>query len=78
MKFEELIHGKLIKRYKRFLADIILENGETVTAHVGVAEAVILRSIPNRYTLIGAFFVLLGLYISEQKKHTVKGISPSK
>ncbi|HNR63395.1 MAG: DMT family transporter [Thermotogae bacterium] len=44
----------------------------------GVAEAVILRSIPNRYTLIGAFFVLLGLYISEQKKHTVKGISPSK
>ncbi|CAM3449272.1 DNA/RNA nuclease SfsA [Arcobacter aquimarinus] len=34
MKFEELIHGKLIKRYKRFLADIILENGETVTAHV--------------------------------------------
>lgn len=34
MKFEELIHGKLIKRYKRFLADIILENGETITAHV--------------------------------------------
>lgn len=34
MKFEKLIHGKLIKRYKRFLADIILENGETITAHV--------------------------------------------
>lgn len=28
-----LIKGKLIKRYKRFLADIELENGETVTAH---------------------------------------------
>ena len=27
MKFEELIHGKLIKDIKRFLADIILENG---------------------------------------------------
>jgi len=34
MKFETLIHGKLIKRYKRFLADIILENGEIITAHV--------------------------------------------
>ena len=34
MKFEKLIHGKLIKRYKRFLADIILDNGETITAHV--------------------------------------------
>ena len=28
-----LIKGKLLKRYKRFLADIELENGEMVTAH---------------------------------------------
>ncbi len=28
-----LIKGKLIKRYKRFLADITLESGEFVTAH---------------------------------------------
>ena len=34
MKFEKLIKGKLIKRYKRFLADIILEDGEEITAHV--------------------------------------------
>jgi sugar fermentation stimulation protein A len=34
MKLDKLIHGKLIKRYKRFLADIILDNGETITAHV--------------------------------------------
>lgn len=34
MVFENLFHGKLIKRYKRFLADIILDNGETITAHV--------------------------------------------
>jgi len=34
MKFEtDLIKGKLVKRYKRFLADVELENGETVTAH---------------------------------------------
>jgi len=28
-----LIKGTLIKRYKRFLADVILENGEQMTAH---------------------------------------------
>ena len=34
MKFEtQLVHGKLIKRYKRFLADIELDNGEVVVAH---------------------------------------------
>ena len=34
MKFESaLTKGTLIKRYKRFLADIILESGEEITAH---------------------------------------------
>ncbi|WP_163325086.1 DNA/RNA nuclease SfsA [Draconibacterium mangrovi] len=34
MKFEkELVHGRLIKRYKRFLADIELDTGEIVVAH---------------------------------------------
>jgi len=34
MKFETaLIKGKLIKRYKRFLADVELENGDVVVAH---------------------------------------------
>jgi len=28
-----LIRGKLIKRYKRFLADVKLDNGEEITAH---------------------------------------------
>ncbi|MDP4707937.1 MAG: DNA/RNA nuclease SfsA, partial [Cyanobium sp. MAG_237] len=28
-----LVDGTLVKRYKRFLADIELENGELVTAH---------------------------------------------
>ncbi len=31
--YPKLIRGKLIKRYKRFLADIELETGETITAH---------------------------------------------
>lgn len=34
MQFEKLIKGKLVKRYKRFLADIILESGEEIVAHV--------------------------------------------
>lgn len=34
MKFPtKLIKGKILKRYKRFLADIELENGEVVVAH---------------------------------------------
>ena len=33
IEFEPLIEGILIKRYKRFLADIQTENGEIVTAH---------------------------------------------
>lgn len=34
MQFEKpLISGRLVKRYKRFLADITLESGEMITAH---------------------------------------------
>ncbi|BEV35595.1 DNA/RNA nuclease SfsA [Synechococcus sp. M16CYN] len=33
LEFEALQEGVLIKRYKRFLADIEIDNGEVVTAH---------------------------------------------
>ena len=33
IEFDPLIEGVLIKRYKRFLADIQLQSGEVVTAH---------------------------------------------
>ena len=33
MEYDTLIPGKLVKRYKRFLADILLEDGTVVTAH---------------------------------------------
>ncbi|MGL4880606.1 MAG: DNA/RNA nuclease SfsA, partial [Waterburya sp.] len=32
-KYPTLVTGRLIKRYKRFLADIELETGEIITAH---------------------------------------------
>ena len=33
IKFPPLVEGVLIKRYKRFLAEVELDNGQTVTAH---------------------------------------------
>jgi len=33
MQFANLIHGRLMRRYKRFLADIKLDDGTEVTAH---------------------------------------------
>lgn len=30
---DPLLRGRLIKRYKRFMADVVLDSGETVTAH---------------------------------------------
>jgi sugar fermentation stimulation protein A len=31
---DKLVTGKLVRRYKRFLADVILDTGEGITAHV--------------------------------------------
>jgi len=48
MKFESsLIKGTLIKRYKRFLADVTLENGSIVTAHVANPGSMLELSRPG-------------------------------
>jgi sugar fermentation stimulation protein A len=55
MKFPApLIHGRLVKRYKRFLADVILDSGETVTA-----------TCPNTGSMIGLAEPGLGVWLSE-------------
>ena len=36
IKFEPLIEGILIKRYKRFLADIQIDNGEIVLSLIHI------------------------------------------
>lgn len=42
MEFKSaLIKGKLIKRYKRFMADVELENGEVITAHCANSGAML-------------------------------------
>jgi sugar fermentation stimulation protein A len=43
-----LIKGQLIKRYKRFLSDIKLENGEIVTAHVANSGSMMGLKDPGR------------------------------
>ncbi len=48
MRFDKpLVRGSLIKRYKRFLADVQLESGEIVTAHVANSGAMTGTSDPG-------------------------------
>ena len=52
MKFESsLIKGTLIKRYKRFLADVTLENGSVVTVHVANPGSMLELAKPGTKTV---------------------------
>lgn len=46
--WDRLIRGTLVKRYKRFLADITLEDGQTVTAHCPNSGSMKACSDPGR------------------------------
>lgn len=53
MKIERpLVHGTLVKRYKRFLADIRLEDGEIITVHCANSGAMTACAEPGRPVII--------------------------
>jgi len=47
-----LVRGRLVHRYKRFLADIELESGETVTAHIANPGAMLGLAEPGSTVLV--------------------------
>ncbi|MHC5064252.1 MAG: DNA/RNA nuclease SfsA [Planctomycetota bacterium] len=49
MRFDPpLVHGTLIRRYKRFLADIELDSGEVITAHVANPGSMLDVAVPQQ------------------------------
>lgn len=48
LNWPELHHGTLVRRYKRFLADVILDTGEQVTAHCPNTGTMMACSEPGR------------------------------
>ena len=53
MKYHsELIPGVLVKRYKRFLADVKLENGRTITAHTANTGTMLTCSSPGARVML--------------------------
>ncbi len=62
MRFQKpLLRGRLVKRYKRFLADVTLEDGTTITA-----------SCPNTGSMLGLVTPGMTVWLSESDSPTRK------
>ena len=62
MKFSSpLLHGRLVKRYNRFLADVVLDTGEAITA-----------SCPNTGSMMGLTTPGLAVWVSHNDSPTRK------
>lgn len=48
----ELIEGRLVRRYKRFLSDVILDGGEMVTAHTPNTGSMLQCAVPGSRVLV--------------------------
>ncbi|MCK5664533.1 MAG: hypothetical protein KAI17_13670 [Thiotrichaceae bacterium] len=49
---EPLIKARLIKRYKRFLADVELQDGSEITIHTANTGSMTGCAIPGKFVLI--------------------------
>lgn len=47
-----LVPGRLVKRYKRFLADVVLESGEEITAHCANSGSMLSLARPGARVLL--------------------------
>ena len=52
LKFENPVSGTLVKRYKRFLADILLSDGRTVTSHCTNTGSMKNVCVPNQPVIL--------------------------
>ena len=49
---KDMIHGRLLRRYKRFLADVELEDGSQVTAHTANTGTMMQCAVPGAEVLL--------------------------
>ena len=58
---QPMAHGRLVQRYKRFFADVVMDSGEALTAHC-----------PNPGAMLGLNTPVLGVWLSRSDKASRK------